>query len=174
MRHGEQPPPGAVGHDQERGGAPAAAGEAPGTNRLEVATERGRIVVEGPTLQWIRNVVPTSEWSRTTGHAFSPPETWKVEVPCPGANGQHNEVLKNFTDAILDGTPLLGPAQEGIHGVELGNAMLMSTLWDRTIELPLEAAAVAGEYQKLIAKSRHKAAPAKAAIAADFASSQPK
>jgi predicted dehydrogenase len=149
-------------------------GETPGTNRLEVAAERGRVVIEGPSLHWIRNVVPSSEWCRTTKQAFSPPETWKVEVPCPGANGQHNEVLGNFADAILDGAPLLGPAQEGIHGVELGNAMLMSTLWDRTIELPLDGVAVEAEYQRLIARSRHKTAPAQTAPAADFANSQPR
>jgi len=152
-------------------------GEAPGTNRLEVAAERGRVVVEGSgPLQWIRNVVPTAEFSKTSKGSFSRPETWNVEVPTPGANGQHNEILKNFADAILDGTALIGPAQEGINGVELGNSMLMSSLWDRTVELPLDAAAVEAEYKKLIAKSRHKAAPAASAVAsaADFAASNKK
>ena len=147
-------------------------GEAPGTNRLEVAGERGRIVIEGPgPLTWIRNLVPMSEFSRTTKASFDRPETWKVEVPCPGANGQHHEILRNFIDAILDGAPLIGPAQEGIHGVELGNAMLMSALWDRTVTLPLDAAAVATEYQRLIASSRHRPEPAGGTLAADFPAS---
>ncbi len=147
-------------------------GEAPGTNRLEVAGERGRIVIDGPgSLSWLRNLVPMTEFSQTTKSSFDRPETWKVEVPCPGANGQHQEILRNFTDAILDGTPLIGPAQEGIHGVELGNAMLMSALWDRTVALPLDAAAVAAEYQRLIATSRHKPEPVAGTIASDFAAS---
>ncbi len=147
-------------------------GESPGTNRLEVAGERGRIVIEGPgPLTWIRNQVPMSEFSQTTKAAFDRPEAWKVEVPCPGANGQHLEILRNFADAILAGAPLIGPAPEGVHGVELGNAMLMSALWDRTVALPLDAAAVAVEYQRLIASSRHKPEPAASAIASDFAAS---
>lgn len=131
-------------------------GEAPGTNRLEVATDRGRIVIEGDDLQWIRTTVPVRQHLRECPGGFSQPERWEVRIPVNGRGGQHNEVLGNFVDAILDGKELIGPAPEGINGVELGNAMLMSALWDRTVELPLDSAAVAAEYQKLIAKSRHK------------------
>jgi predicted dehydrogenase len=146
-------------------------GEAPGTNRLEVATDRGRVVVEGDGLQWTRTAVTVSEHLRTSPGSFSTPDRWEVKVPTSGWGGQHNEVLGNFADAILDGKALLGPAVEGIGGVELGNAMLMSTLWDRTVELPLDSAAVAAEYQKLIAKSRHKKKVAAGAGASDFANS---
>ena len=146
-------------------------GEAPGTNRLEVATDRGRVVVEGDGLQWTRTTVPVSAHLRDCPGSFSMPERWEVKVPTNGGGGQHNEVLGNFADAILDGKALLGPAIEGIGGVELGNAMLMSTLWDRTVELPLDAAAVAAEYQKLIAKSRHKKKVAAVSGVSDFANS---
>lgn len=133
-------------------------GEAPGTNRLEVATDRGRIVIEGDDLQWIRTTIPVRQHLRESKQSFSQPERWEVRIPVNGRGGQHNEVLANFADAILDGKELIGPAPEGINGVELGNAMLMSALWDRTVELPLDAAEVAAEYRKLIAKSRHKTA----------------
>jgi predicted dehydrogenase len=146
-------------------------GEAPGTNRLEVACDRGRVVVEGDGLQWTRTTEKVSDHLRTCQQAFNRPDQWEIKVPTNGWGGQHNEVLQNFADAILDGKELIGPAPEGIGGVELGNAMLMSTLWDRTVELPLDAAAVAAEYQKLIAKSRHKAKPVAKAGGDDFASS---
>jgi len=145
-------------------------GEAPGTNRLEVACDRGRVVVEGDGLSWIRNLTPTSEFLKTSPHGFASPERWEVRIPTNGWGGQHNEVLANFADAILDGKPLVGPATEGINGVELGNAMLMSSLWDRTVELPLDAVAVGAEYQKLIAGSRRKSVVAKVATG-DFADS---
>lgn len=145
-------------------------GEAPGTNRLEVACERGRVVIEGEGLHWVRNTVPVSEHLKTAKSGFTRPETWDVRIATQGYGGQHNEVLANFADAILDGKPLIGPAPEGIAGVELGNAMLMSALWDRTVELPLDAAAIAAEYAKLIAKSRHKTASA-ATGGDDFAAS---
>jgi hypothetical protein len=59
-------------------------------------------------------------------------------------------------DAILTGAPLIAPAAEGIHSVELANAMLFSTRLDRTIELPLNAAAYERHLQTLITKSRFK------------------
>jgi len=77
-------------------------------------------------------------------------------VPVSGIGGQHNEVLGNFVDAVLEGKELLGPASEGINGVELGNAMLMSALWNKTVELPLDSEAVEAQYRELIGKSRHK------------------
>ena len=144
-------------------------GEAPGTNRLEVAGERGRVVIEGEGLQWIRNTVPMTEFSRTTSESFTKPPTWNVTIPTNGFGPQHNGIIANFAEAILDGKALLGPAQEGINGVELGNAMLMSQRWDRTVSLPLDSAAVAAEYRTLIASSRHKTKVV--AATGDFASS---
>ncbi len=137
-------------------------GEAPGTNRLEVACDRGRVVVDGDGLDWARNVTPTSEHLKNSPERFGRPERWEIKVPTNGHGGQHNEILANFADAILDGKTLIGPAPEGINGVELGNAMLMSALWDRTVELPLDVAEVSAQYQKLIAGSRRKAKVVKA------------
>ena len=146
-------------------------GEAPGTNRLEVAGERGRVVIEGEGLQWLRNAVPMGEFSRTTSESFAKPPTWQVTIPTQGFGEQHNGIIANFAAAILDGAELIGPAQEGIHGVELGNAMLMSHLWDRTVDLPLDGAAVAQEYARLIASSRRKTQVRPAMVATDFAKS---
>jgi len=129
-------------------------GEAPGTNRLEIAGDRGRAVFEDGALRFRRNEVPASEFSRTTARAFSAPETWQVDIPLPpGAGGQHVEILQNFTAAALDGTPLLAPGEEAIHSVELANAMLLSTWLDRTVELPLDGALYAQELARRIADS---------------------
>ena len=146
-------------------------GEAPGTNRLEVAAERGRVVIEGEGLQWVRNAVPMGEFSRSTSESFTKPPTWQVAIPTQGFGDQHNGIIANFAAAILDGAALIGPAQDGIHGVELGNAMLMSQLWNRTVDLPLESAAVAQEYARLIASSRRKTQVRPTTVATDFAKS---
>lgn len=130
-------------------------GEAPGTNRLEIAGDRGRAVFENGSLSFRRNEVPTTEFSRTTTAPFSAPPTWDVTIPLPaGAGGQHVEILQNFTAAVLDGAPLLAPADEAIHSVELANAMLLSTWLDRTIELPLDGTLYARELERRIAGSR--------------------
>ena len=138
-------------------------GEAPGTNRLEVAAERGKVVVEGGKISFTRNLTAMTEFSKTTDQAFGRPEVWHIEIPVTGHGGQHHEVLQNFTDAVLDGKELIAPAQEGIHSVELGNAMVLSTLLDQTVSLPIDAAQYEAELRKLAANSKFiKKAAAKA------------
>jgi predicted dehydrogenase len=121
-------------------------GEAPGTNRLEVTAERGKLVYENSQLRYIRNEIPMGEFSRTTRESFARPATWDVSIPAAGHGGQHNEVLQNFTDAILDGSPLVAPAPEGIHSVELANAMLLSAWTEKPVTLPIDGK----KYERLL------------------------
>lgn len=132
----------------------ATTGEAPGTNRLEIATENGRILVEGEKLLWTKTEVPVTEWSRTTSERMKAPETWEVTIPAKGGGGRHNEVLTNFVDAILDGTPLIAPAPEGLNSVELANAILYASFERKTIDLPLDSAAYEAFLKEKIANSR--------------------
>ena len=131
-------------------------GEAPGTNRLEIAGDRGKIVVEEGKIVFHRTRGSVHEFLATDPGSFSTPEVWRCEIPpAPGGGGQHVEILRNFGDAILDGAPLIAPAHEGRASVELANAMILSGLQGRTVELPLDAAEYEAALQKLIAESRH-------------------
>ncbi len=145
-------------------------GEAPGTNRLEITAENGRVVIdaEAEGIKWDRNEVPMSEWSRTASGGFTPPPRWHIHVPTQGSGLQHVGILQNFTAAILRGEPLIAPAAEGIHSVELANAMLYSGFTDRTVELPLDAAAYAALLQEKIATSTYVKPKVEERIAADF------
>jgi len=60
--------------------------------------------------------------------------------------------MKNFVAAILDKTPLIAPAREGIHSVELANAMLYSSLIGKTVELPLNGRAYERKLKAMIKK----------------------
>lgn len=127
----------------------ASTGEAPGTNRLEVAAERGRVVVEDGRIEFQRNKIPATEFSRTTKKIFARPPVRNSSIRLPSHRGdQHIGILKNFTNAILRGETLLSPAAEGIHSVELANAILLSSIEDTTVELPLSAP----RYAKLLAR----------------------
>jgi len=128
-------------------------GEAPGTNRLEVAAEAGRVVVENGSIQFLRNAQPASEYSRTTREPFSKPATKLIEYKFKDTGLQHTGIMRNFTAAILDGKPLLAPADEGIHSVELANAILLSSWTDRAVDLPLASGIYARQLQKRIAAS---------------------
>ena len=114
-------------------------GESPGTDRLEVTAELGRVVIENDRFHFTRNEVPMSTFCKESPERFSQPSTRNVELPLRGHGGQHNEVLQNFVDAILQGKPLIAPAAEGIHSVELANAMLLSSFSGATLQLPIDA-----------------------------------
>jgi predicted dehydrogenase len=128
-------------------------GEAPGTNRLEIAGDRGKLVMEGEQILYTRNEIPATEFLQTSKASFARPPVWHVEIPYDGHGGQHAAVLENFADAIRDGAPLIAPAEEGIHSVELANAMLYSSLQGCTIDLPLDSAAYEARLKQLIAAS---------------------
>ena len=128
-------------------------GEAPGTNRLEIAGTNGKIVLENNRLIFTRNEVSMIEFSKTATVGFAKPETWNVEIPFSDAVIPHSILIQNFVDSILDGTPLRVPGEEGIHSVELANVMLYSSLLGQTIELPMDSAAYESKLQELIAQS---------------------
>ncbi len=147
-------------------------GEAPGTNRLEVAAENGRIVVEGNTISIIRNMVPTSEFCKTTEQPFASPETITETVTFKNYGEQHLGIFKNFVATIKGEAELISPAVEGINSVELANAMILSGQQQKTIQLPLNAAAYEKNLKSLIKNSKFKKTkPAKAAVVADMSSS---
>lgn len=121
-------------------------GEAPGTNRLEVAGDRGRVVLENGNFEFLRNEVPTPEFSRRSDNAFARPPQWNVSIPINEPDPSWTGMLQNFADAIRLGTPLVSPAAEGIHSLELANAMLLSSFKRRAVSLPIDPA----EYQRLL------------------------
>jgi predicted dehydrogenase len=114
----------------------------------------GKLLVEEGKLRLVRNEQSAIEFSKADASGFATPPTWNIEIPVPPGPAQHQTVTQNFVDAILDGTPLIARAEEGIRSVEIANAMLFSTLTDRTVQLPLDAAAFERALKKLIRASR--------------------
>jgi predicted dehydrogenase len=131
----------------------ASTGEAPGTNRLEVMAENGRVVAEAGALRFTRNRVPAAKFSRTTKLPFAAPPTDERVFTFKDAGAQHVAILRNFADAIQRGAPLLAPAAEGIRSVELANAILLSSWTDRPVALPLDGRLYARWLKRKIATS---------------------
>jgi predicted dehydrogenase len=77
-------------------------GEAPGTNRLEVTAENGKLVFENDA--HFHQKSPMTEFSRAATKP-SPRREGRIHIHVPTRGGQHVEVLQNFIDAILDGQP---------------------------------------------------------------------
>jgi len=114
-------------------------GEAPGTNRYEVVGDRGKIVVENNQLTFHRLTVSEREFNQTSTSGFAKPECWEIDIPVHGEATDHLGIMENWIDAIVNGTPLLAPGEEGIKGLELSNAMYLSTWLQRPVDLPIDA-----------------------------------
>ncbi len=125
-------------------------GEAPGTNRLEIAGDRGKVVLENGTITFYRTPVSVKHVKDTSLESFATVETWTCDVPVRGNGGQHTEILQNFVNSILDGATLLSPAVEGLNSVELANAMLLSAWTDATVSLPIDPAFYEAELKKKV------------------------
>jgi predicted dehydrogenase len=130
-------------------------GEAPGTNRLEIVGDNGKLVIEGDHILFVKNEISTRKFCRTSKESFAKPKTVTEEIKVEGHGPQHQGILQNFTDAILDGAPLIAPAREGIRSVELGNAMLYSAWTGRPVDLPLDAGAYERQLKQRIRTSRY-------------------
>lgn len=128
-------------------------GEAPGTNRFEIAGTRGKLVLEDDKLKLTRNEVDMFEFNRTSKSGFAKPDVWRVEIPFDNAANAHADLMRNFVNAILDREPLIAPGAEGIHSVELANVMLYSSLLGQTVDLPMDSVAYERRLNELIAGS---------------------
>ena len=69
-------------------------GEAPGTNRFEIAGDRGKIVVENDELTFYRLTQSEREFNATFTGGFGAPECWKVGIPIKGENEGHLGIFK--------------------------------------------------------------------------------
>lgn len=115
-------------------------GEAPGTNRLEIACDRGRVIIERSgaeeKLIFDRITVLEPEFNKNATNGFQKPECWKCEIPVEGAPGeQHVGIFKDFANAVLKGEKLLAPGEEGINGLTISNAIHLSAWTGEMIDL---------------------------------------
>jgi predicted dehydrogenase len=149
----------------------ASTGESPGTNRLEVAAENGRIVYEGDRLVFTRNASPMTEFSRTAKASFDRPKTAESVDTYPDHGEQHLGILRNFAAAILEGAPLVAPGEEGLASLELANAFLLSSWTGRTVDLPIDAREYESLLKEKIAGSKPKARIRTSTSGDDFAKS---
>ena len=129
-------------------------GEAPGTNRFEIVGTRGKLVLENNKLTFTRNDADMIEFSQAAKSGFTKPEVWNVEIPFADAGNAHATIMQNFVEAILDGTPLIAPGDQGLGSVELANVLLYSSLLESPVKLPLDGAAWESKLNELISHSK--------------------
>ena len=116
----------------------ASTGELPGTNRLEIACDRGKVVCENGQLTLWRLPQSESAYYRRSASAYPHAEVQVETLPLDGENPQHVGVLNAFAAHILHGAPLVADGAEGIRALMLSNAMHLSSWTNQTVSLPID------------------------------------
>ncbi|MCI8387739.1 MAG: Gfo/Idh/MocA family oxidoreductase [Clostridiales bacterium] len=129
-------------------------GEAPGTNRLEITGSLGKLVAEGKTLTFWKNKEDCGKFCHSCEGGFNVPEREKIEFNFENGGPQHEGITQNFTDHLLKGTPLLAEGCEGINGLSISNAMMLSSWKNDWVDLPNDGEEFWAELQKKIANSK--------------------
>lgn len=130
-------------------------GEAPGSDRLELVGENGKLIFENGKLTFFRTKESVLDLIDNSPERFLHVEHDIEEITYPEpTTGNHIGIIENFADALLNGTEVIVPAPEGIGSLELANVILLSSLDKRTIDLPLDGEAYKRKLQELIDNSK--------------------
>lgn len=113
-------------------------GDLPGTNRLEITTEYGKMVCEDNHLKLWQLPMNEREYCITAGDAFSKLPVTESIVDTDCQNPQHAGVINTFAAHILRGEPLVAYGEEGLNGLMLSNAMYLSSWLGKPVELPFD------------------------------------
>lgn len=130
--------------------------EAPGTNRLEIAGEYGKLVYENDTLTFWKNEMSMLELIRTSQKSFdsivSHPEVVTYDKDAPSG---HKIVIEQFVKRVLgEDCPLIADGCEGLNSVEIANGIMMSHFNQRPIEIATCGDAFEAKLHELIQSSR--------------------
>jgi len=118
----------------------ATTGEAPGKDYVEIVGDKGTLIRENNELRFLKTESSVSETICNSEEMFHVLKTEEVKVEVPDLPRGHKVIFENLIDVILNeknSSDLISPGEEGIHAVEWANAMLMSSIENREISLPV-------------------------------------
>ena len=114
-------------------------GEYPGTNRLEISGELGKLVLEEGVLKWwkLQESENDVRWHSDNSMPQIPYEYTEERFEDDGP--QHRGIIQNFANAILHGEKLISPGVDGLNELTLSNAAYLSQ-WtgNSPVALPLD------------------------------------
>ncbi|MBL7077264.1 MAG: hypothetical protein ISS31_07320 [Kiritimatiellae bacterium] len=118
------------------------------------SAENGQLVLENGKITFRRNRKAMSEFCQTSTESFAVPECWTIDIPYRDMPApEHTLVMRSWVNAIRNKEALLCPGTEGIQGVELCNAILMSAWTGQPVDLPIDDDAYYALLQERIAAS---------------------
>ena len=111
-------------------------GEYPGTNRLEISGDLGKLVLENGVLKHWKLKTSEREICKTSEKGMPKPEYEYTELMQESRETAHKGILQNFANAILYGEELLAPGTDGVNELTISNAAYLSS-WQRNREIAL-------------------------------------
>ncbi len=111
-------------------------GEYPGTNRLEIVGDRGKLVIEQGVLKYWALSMSEEVYRFASKDASSKLEATYSEFTPSAPESGHVGVLQAFVDHVLAGTPLIADGREGVNMLSLANAAYLSSWTGEVIALP--------------------------------------
>ena len=131
----------------------ASTGDLPGTNRLEIDCECGKLVCENNQIRCYR----LTENERVTCFQSDNPwyraEVTEEEIQPDGENPQHVGVLNAFAAHLLRGEKLIADAEDGLRALQLSNAIHYSGWTGEMISVPVPVEKFHDLFEKKIAGS---------------------
>ncbi len=120
--------------------------DAPGTNRLEITGEGGKIVIEKGKLTFTKNAELEPVFSEHNTVFMGKPKTKKKTYRgiCHYLNikkypPQHIGIIKNYTDYLLKKTDkFIAPGEEGIRGLTFSNAIHLAGWTHKEVSIPID------------------------------------
>ncbi len=142
-------------------------GESSGTNRLEISGSLGKLIYEPTTgiLEYTKFEIDERKF------CFECPDSFK-QIPCTveqikfdSTGPAHMGIFQNFTNHLLNGEPLLAPGYEGINGLSISNAMMLSTWKNDFVDIPNDGTEFLAHLEEKIKNSTVKKADVAGGVA---------
>jgi len=125
---------------------------------IELAGEKGKLIIDGYKIKLYRYNEPVSVFTRKAKNMWEAIEA-KEEIYQFESNlstGQ-KEIIKNFAEAILQKEKLLVTGKDGLNTVEFINACILSGKKGKPVDIPVDR----DEYNRLIEKLKRLSKPKK-------------
>ena len=111
-----------------------------GGRQVEFVGDKGKLRLEGGKLRFWRYSKPVAQFTRENTEMWGSPKMEEVEVKVEPCENGHKVILRNFARAILHGEPLISPGEVGLKGLELANAITLSSYDGKPVDLPINRA----------------------------------
>ena len=141
--------------------------DAPGTNRLEITGDGGKMIIEGGSdvtmkLTFVENLVPEPQFSAENKVFMGkiPTKTYRyklnlIDMIKGAIEQQHINVIRNFSRVVLGKEDkLIAPYADGLNGLTFSNAIHLSGWTGKQVVYPIDEEAYIAELNKRIAEEK--------------------